>query len=236
MILETFGNAETVRSYNSSRFGKYVEVTLSAGLVVGSTITSYLLEKTRVVSQSLDERNYHSFYQLMCGHAEALAEAPRLEEGCDAEAAAAASFDFAKYIPAPDQVESFKFISNGMRKVPGVDDGADLTGLLKALRIFMPESTIRQALRLLVAILHIGALPVIEDPNGQPTVTGPSATIEDGPELEAVAALLGVEKETITFALCNRQIQTGSRASIAVKQLGEAPVRSLLRGLSSACA
>lgn len=52
VVLETFGNAETVRSYNSSRFGKYVEVLLSKdGEVKGSLITSYLLEKTRVVIQ-----------------------------------------------------------------------------------------------------------------------------------------------------------------------------------------
>jgi hypothetical protein len=53
VVLETFGNAETVRSFNSSRFGKYVEVLMnSVGEVKGSLITSYLLEKTRVVTQA----------------------------------------------------------------------------------------------------------------------------------------------------------------------------------------
>jgi myosin heavy subunit len=64
VILETFGNAETVRSYNSSRFGKYVEVMIADGDVVGSTITSYLLEKGRVVSQAKNERSFHAFYQV----------------------------------------------------------------------------------------------------------------------------------------------------------------------------
>jgi myosin-5 len=51
IILESFGNCETVRSYNSSRFGKYVEVQFKSGDVCGAHITQYLLEKTRVVNQ-----------------------------------------------------------------------------------------------------------------------------------------------------------------------------------------
>jgi myosin-15 len=41
-----------LRSNNSSRFGKYVEVLINDGDVIGSVITSYVLEKTRVVAQS----------------------------------------------------------------------------------------------------------------------------------------------------------------------------------------
>jgi len=48
-VLEAFGNANTRQNANSSRFGKFIEVHLSAqGEVLGATLQPYMLEASRV--------------------------------------------------------------------------------------------------------------------------------------------------------------------------------------------
>ncbi|CAC5409264.1 Unconventional myosin-IXa,Myosin-16,Myosin IB heavy chain,Myosin-2B,Unconventional myosin-Vc,Unconventional myosin-IXb,Unconventional myosin ID,Myosin-6,Unconventional myosin-X,Myosin-15,Myosin-10,Unconventional myosin-Id,Myosin-VIIa,Myosin ID heavy chain,Myosin-1,Myosin-2 heavy chain,Myosin-I heavy chain,Unconventional myosin heavy chain 6,Myosin-J heavy chain,Unconventional myosin-XV,Unconventional myosin-VIIb,Myosin-3,Myosin-2A,Myosin-7,Unconventional myosin-Ia,Myosin-5,Myosin-9,Myosin-4,Myosin IC heavy len=69
-LLESFGNAKTIRNDNSSRFGKYIEVFFKSGSMVGARTSEYLLEKSRIVTQAPDERNYHVFYEILAGMTE----------------------------------------------------------------------------------------------------------------------------------------------------------------------
>ncbi|KAM9847121.1 unconventional myosin-XIX isoform 2-T2 [Aulostomus maculatus] len=67
-IMEAFGNACTLRNNNSSRFGKYIQLQLDGRqLLVGASVQTYLLEKTRVAYQPANERNFHIFYQMLKG-------------------------------------------------------------------------------------------------------------------------------------------------------------------------
>jgi myosin protein heavy chain len=67
-ILESFGNAQTQRNNNSSRFGKFVRISFSGdGAIAGANIDWYLLEKSRVIVRSPAERSFHVFYQVLEG-------------------------------------------------------------------------------------------------------------------------------------------------------------------------
>jgi len=70
-ILEAFGNAKTRQNDNSSRFGKFFQIYFKNGKMCGTTVSHYLLEKSRVVYQAEGEGNYHIFYYLLDGLDEA---------------------------------------------------------------------------------------------------------------------------------------------------------------------
>ena len=67
-LLEAFGNAKTIRNNNSSRFGRFMQLSVSSlqGIMNGA-ISNFLLEKVRLVSQEPNERSFHVLYQLLKG-------------------------------------------------------------------------------------------------------------------------------------------------------------------------
>mmetsp|Transcript_57061 Transcript_57061/g.94872 ORF Transcript_57061/g.94872 Transcript_57061/m.94872 type:complete len:1125 (+) Transcript_57061:34-3408(+) len=67
-ILESFGNAVTLRNQNSSRFGKYNRLFFDEdGQLSDASITTYLLESSRVCVHGANERTYHVFYEMLAG-------------------------------------------------------------------------------------------------------------------------------------------------------------------------
>jgi len=68
-LLEGFGNANMPRNPDSSRFGKLYEVYFdkSTKELTGCSISPYMLEKSRVTSQQMNERAFHVFYRMLVG-------------------------------------------------------------------------------------------------------------------------------------------------------------------------
>jgi len=66
-FIEGFGNAKTNMNDNSSRFGKFTKIFFKDGMIYGANMVKYLLEKSRIVDQGENERNYHIFYGLIKG-------------------------------------------------------------------------------------------------------------------------------------------------------------------------
>ena len=112
-LLEALGNAKTVRNNNSSRFGKWMVLRFNEyGLLHSAGIRSFLLEKTRVVSQALNERNYHIFYQMLRG----------------------ASAEMLETLALNREASSYALLSSSKCDVvPSIDDKAEFEATVKAL-------------------------------------------------------------------------------------------------------
>lgn len=55
-LFQAIGNAKTTRNDNSSRFGKYIELDFTRSYsIMGANMRTYLLEKSRVVFQVMND-------------------------------------------------------------------------------------------------------------------------------------------------------------------------------------
>lgn len=190
-LLEAFGNAKTVRNNNSSRFGKYVEIQFSrGGEPDGGKISNFLLEKSRVVSQNADERNFHIFYQLCAG-----ADKNNREQ---------------MGITTPDY---YSFLNQtGAVTVDGIDDNKEFRDTMHAMQVVGLDADCREDIVSVVAgILHLGNITFVEKGN--------YAAIADTGFLDFPAYLLGVQKELLQAKLTSRKMDSkwgGKTESIEV--------------------
>jgi myosin heavy subunit len=67
-VLESLGNAATLRNDNSSRFGRFLKLHVDGdGFIEGASVRTYLLERSRVSLHLAGERSFHVFYQMLAG-------------------------------------------------------------------------------------------------------------------------------------------------------------------------
>ncbi|XP_034471535.1 unconventional myosin-VIIa [Drosophila innubila] len=183
-IMEAFGNAKTVRNDNSSRFGKYIDIRFTPeGAIQGARVQQYLLEKSRIVFQSRDERNYHIFYCMLAGLSAAERARLQLED------------------QSPSQYHYLA--QGGCFTLPGKQDAKDFADIRAAMKVlsFKPDE-VWCILSLLAAILHLGNLRF----KATEVANLETAEVDDIVNLQRVAELLGLATSPLNAALTQRTI------------------------------
>ncbi|NXL35219.1 MYO15 protein, partial [Glaucidium brasilianum] len=178
-ILESFGNAKTILNNNSSRFGKLLNVHLRHGIVVGTSVSQYLLEKSRVVFQAHGERNFHVFYELLAGLPVEQKEEMYLQEA-----------------------ESYFYLNQGRAcDILGKEDSQDFLVLVQALEeISLSDDQLTSTWAVLAAILQLGNICF----TSYEKESYEHAAIASGTEIQIVANLLRVSADFLQSAVTHR--------------------------------
>jgi myosin heavy subunit len=190
-LLEAFGNAKTLRNNNSSRFGKWIQVTFnSQAHISGAKIINYLLEKSRVVQQAVGERNYHIFYQILSGLNDE-------ERG--------------RIHLHPDPRAYYYLKSSHCYMIDGVNDSEQFIETFHAMKMLQfPPQIISSLLKVLASVLLLGNLTLsstrIQNADG--------SKIDNLDVLHCIAANLGFDADSLTKALTFRSVTIRGETSM----------------------
>ncbi|XP_048841051.1 myosin VIa isoform X7 [Brienomyrus brachyistius] len=221
-LLEAFGNAKTVRNNNSSRFGKFVEIHFNEkNVVVGGFVSHYLLEKSRICTQSPEERNYHIFYRLCAGASEDISQQLHLgspdafrylNRGCTRFFS---SKDTEKEIL--QNRKSPQHLKAGPLKDPLLDDHSDFNRMCVAMKkIGLDDAEKLDLFRVVAGVLHLGNIDFEEAGS---TSGGCTIKRTSSKTLEFCAELLGLDEEDLQVSLTTRVMLTtaGGAKGTAIK-------------------
>mmetsp|Transcript_42341 Transcript_42341/g.67881 ORF Transcript_42341/g.67881 Transcript_42341/m.67881 type:complete len:1247 (-) Transcript_42341:4136-7876(-) len=189
-LLEAFGNAQTIRNNNSSRFGKWIEVHFDPveQVITSASIVDYLLEKSRVIHQQKNERNYHIFYQLTTN--------PEAKSKLDL-----------------DGPENYNYLNqSGCYKANHIDDVKDHGDVLEAMDLLEFKADQKEwVMQVAAGVLALGNIefkPKAEKDN----VKG--SQIADTSSLKKCASYLDVSPDDLQRVLCYRSINVRGTSSV----------------------
>lgn len=241
-LLEAFGNAKTIRNNNSSRFGKFIEIHYSNKFTVtGGLFFHYLLEKSRICTQSAGERNYHIFYQLCaCLPADqwrALElgspdDFRYLNGGCT-------QYFCSREIDSQLGAERKSELHNRQGAIQDqlIDDVKCYQQTDRALTNFGVGSEQKRSIYSIVAaVLHLGNISFCDDPDDNRG----GCRLEPGKSeraLEITARLMGLDKELLLQSLISRIMSTtrgGHKGTVYMVQLSAQQAQAARDALAKA--
>ena len=231
-LLEGFGNATTRRNRNSSRFGKFMVLSIDRTRfgVHSAQIDTYLLEKWRVARvRAGSDSTYHVFHYLLAGADEEYRRAWHLPPRASASGK-----------PPEDAFRYTRGTASARHGGPEADAAglAEIRDALAIACVSTEEVTI--VTQLIAAILHLGNVAFYEDedagcartigytpssPASPDTSTRQRTATKDGSEsqktdefaviadgksaVEVAAELLGVEADRLATALVTKTVVAG---------------------------
>ncbi|XP_053405798.1 unconventional myosin-IXAb-like isoform X4 [Mercenaria mercenaria] len=198
-VLEAFGNAKTVHNNNSSRFGKFIQVNYKEnGMVHGAIVEKYLLEKSRIVSQASNERNYHVFYYLLEGADNLEREKLRLGKPED----------------------YFYLRQSDCYNVEDLDEANEFSRLKQSMEmVAFSQVTQKRIFGVLSAVLHLGNVTFKKKGDQH---HDESVTIVNPETITIISKLLMVKERTLVEALTQKKTVAGDETVVMTHRMEHA--------------
>lgn len=163
-----------------------------SGQPEGGRISNFLLEKSRVVRQNADERNFHIFYQVCAG----------------------ATADQQTHLGISSPSYYHYLNQSGCDRVEGTDDKADFAETMHAMSVMsISDADQWEALKIVAAVLHLGNIEFAE--------CGNYSQVRDPAFLQFPAYLLGLDEANLNEKLTTRIMESrwGGKSETTVVKL-----------------
>ena len=182
-LLEAFGNAKTVKNNNSSRFGKFIQVSFTdKGKILSARIYNYLLEKSRVVNIQSEERNYHIFYQFLQGASNEEKEMYKLKD-----------------------MEYYDYLNKGTFDIDDMDDCENYKETKSCMeKLNFTSNEINYIFRIITAILYLGNITFVQETTQNNVI----AKIDEDKKEDFInaATFLGIENQVLAEILTKKKL------------------------------
>ena len=157
--------------------------------IIGGEIVNYLLEKSRVIVQNDNERNYHIFYQLIRG------STPEMRSK----------------LKILDDVMSYNVLNqSGCTSIEDVDDRKEFEDVLSSMGTLQFTNAFRLELfQIISAVMLIGNIDYAETSSDSCIVSPQSSKL-----VQDVCSLLGIDANQLAFSLTGKTVAVGKAGGV----------------------
>eukprot|EP00924_Labyrinthula_sp_SR-Ha-C_P004173 maker-scaffold_3-augustus-gene-16.4-mRNA-1 protein AED:0.35 eAED:0.36 QI:0/0/0/0.5/1/1/2/1050/930 len=220
VITEAFGNAQTLRNPNSSRFGKFMKISYFPGdvsiwSISHAGVETYLLERSRVSLHNSGEQTFHIFYQLYRAAEKGLVKNLHLTDNGVVQCG---GFRYLTPLSAADATADAKLF----QKEIATKNSENTVDSFKQLNSAFADLGVKEAEYMLIyqavaTVLHLGNI-CFQNNNVNNNDVAQFQSFNEGYSAEKVASdLLGVHVDQLYAVLTRSELKV--RKQVIVKQL-----------------